>query len=200
MLPRATLFLLGAAACLLAPAAKAVPIVYQVNLSGAAEAPPNASPGTGSGLITIDTDTHLISYDITFAGLLGTTTAAHIHCCTASPGTGTAGVATTTPVFPGFPLGVSSGTFNATFDMSLPASWNAAFITANGGTPAGAEAAFAAGIAAGQAYFNIHSAVFPSGEIRDFLTPVPEPATLALLTVATLASIGLRRAARHRLA
>jgi outer membrane autotransporter protein len=37
------------------------------------------------------------------------------------------------------------------------------------GTPAGAETAFIAGVAANQSYLNIHSATFPGGEIRGFL-------------------------------
>jgi len=76
------------------------------------------------------------------------------------------------------------------FDMTLASSWNPAFITANGGTPAGAEAALVAGAAAGEAYLNIHSTVVPGGEIRGFLVPVPEPGTLSL-AVAGLAGIVL---------
>ena len=56
-----------------------------------------------------------------------------------------------------------------TFDLTLTASYNAPFVTANGGTAAGAEAALLAGIAAGKAYFNIHTTVVPGGEIRTFL-------------------------------
>jgi hypothetical protein len=33
----------------------------------------------------------------------------------------------------------------------------------------------------GRAYLNIHTSEFPGGEIRGFLEPVPEPATLLLL-------------------
>jgi hypothetical protein len=42
-------------------------------------------------------------------------------------------------------------------------------VTANGGTTAGAEAALLAGLEAGQAYLNIHTTMFPGGEIRGFL-------------------------------
>jgi hypothetical protein len=59
---------------------------------------------------------------------------------------------------------------NQTYDMTQAGSWNPAFITANGGTPAGAEAALIAGLAAGQAYLNIHTTNNPGGEIRGFLT------------------------------
>src|SRR5262249_42319686 len=95
-----------------------------------------------------------------------------IHCCTATPLTGTAIVATTTPTFPGFPLGVTSGSYSMSFDLTQSSSFNPAFITANGGTTASAEAALAAGLVAGEAYLNIHTAMFPNGEIRGFLVPL----------------------------
>lgn len=155
--------------------------VYTAGLSGAVEAPPNASPGTGTVLVDFDIDQHTLFIDVTFSGLLASTTAAHIHCCTAVPETGTAGVATQTPVFVEFPLGVTAGTYQHLFDTTDPASWNASFITANGGTTAGAEAALLAGLDAGTAYFNLHTQLFPSGEIRGFLQPVPEPATVVML-------------------
>ena len=56
-------------------------------------------------------------------------------------------------------------------------------MTANGGTPASAEAALMASIAAGTAYFNIHSTTFQGGEIRGFLTLVPSPGSAALAAV-----------------
>lgn len=68
-----------------------------------------------------------------------------------------------------------------TFDLTLASSWNPAFITANGGTTASAEAALFVGMIQGRAYLNIHSTQFPGGEIRGFLQPVPEPATILLL-------------------
>jgi hypothetical protein len=130
---------------------------------------------------------------VTFSGLLGDTTASHIHAATAIPGTGTAMVATTTPTFPGFPLGVTSGTYDQTFDMALASSYNPAFITANGGTVASAEAALAASLADGTAYLNIHTTVVPGGEIRGFLQVVPEPSGLILLGIGSLALTALGR-------
>jgi hypothetical protein len=136
-------------------------------LSGPNENPPNASSGTGRAFVTWNDVSHLMSIDATFSGLTGTTTAAHIHCCVAPPGS--AGVATTTPSFAGFPLGVTSGTFSNTLDMTQVSSYNPAFISANGGTAETAEAVLLAGLKAGQTYFNIHTSVFPGGEIRGFL-------------------------------
>jgi hypothetical protein len=130
---------------------------------------------------------------VDFSGLLGTTTASHIHCCTAVPDAGTAGVATTTPTFAGFPLGVTSGTYDALLDMTMSSSYNPAFISAEGGTPASAEAALFAGMAAGETYLNIHSSVVPGGEIRGFLSlDAPEPGTF-LWAGAALVALAVRR-------
>ncbi len=155
--------------------------IFTTTLSGAAEAPPNGSPGTGTATVELDVSTHTLVVDVTFSGLLGTTTATHIHCCTAVPGESTAGVASQTPTFVGFPTGVNAGTYHHVFDTTDPATWNQAFINANGGTTAGAEAALLAGLNAGTAYLNVHSTFAPGGEIRGFLQPVPEPATVAML-------------------
>jgi hypothetical protein len=161
-----------AAAILLAycGAAAATPLIYSGQLSGATESPPNASAGTGPAVVVYDATAHTLDVQVTFSGLTGTTTASHIHCCTTTPATGTAGVATQTPTFSGFPLGVTSGTYSMSFDLTSSASWNPSFITANGGTAATAEAAFAAGLASDRAYLNIHSSTAPGGEIRTFLT------------------------------
>ena len=151
---------------------------YQTTLTGPNESPANASPGTGTGEVTIDNVAHTMRVQAAFSGLTGTTTASHIHAATALPGTGTAGVATTTPTFTGFPLGVTSGIYDHTFDLTLASSYNPSFVTANGGTTAGAEAALLAAIAADKAYLNIHSTTFGGGEIRGFLLPFdPTPTT-----------------------
>jgi hypothetical protein len=160
-------------------------IVFNAFLSGGAESPPNASPATGSAFVSFDTVTHMMFVSATFSGLVGNTMAAHIHCCVPPPFTGTAGVATQTPSFPGFPLGVTAGSFSNTYDMTLASSYNTAFINANGGNVASAEAALIGGMVAGATYFNIHTTVFPGGEIRGFLS-VPEPSTVVFLGVGLL--------------
>ena len=173
--------------------AQATIIGYEAFLSGPNESPANASPGTGYATVFLDTMLNTMQVDISFSGLTGTTSASHIHGATAVAGTGTAGVATQTPTFTGFPLGVTSGSYSHLFDMTLTASYNPSYVTANGGTAASAEAALFAAIAAGKTYLNIHTSAFPGGEIRGFLTPVPEPSTLALLGLGGLALIRMAR-------
>ena len=123
------------------------------------------------------TDTQI---NVTFSGLSSNVTSAHIHCC-APLGTN-AGVATTVPAFPLFPLGVTSGTYSsAVFDLTQPLIYNTTpitgFVDMQGGL-AQAEAALITGIQAGQTYLNIHTSMFPGGEIRGQLfaaAAVPGP-------------------------
>lgn len=184
------------AALLLAQASFAATITYNVALSGPNESPANPSPGTGSGTVIFNDVTHMMDINVSFSGLTGTTTASHIHAATTTAGTGTSGVATTTPSFAGFPLGVTSGTFSSTLDLTLSSSYNPSYVTANGGTTATAEAALEAAALAGKAYFNIHTSTFGGGEIRGFLTATsatPEPGTVMLSAGALLALGALRR-------
>jgi hypothetical protein len=198
-------WMIGAlASMLLSSLAHGIPIVYTATLSGPAESPPNASPGTGLAIVTFDATANTLRVQITFSGLLAPTTASHIHAATAVPGTGTAGVATLLPAFPGFPLGVTSGSSDSTLDLTLSSSYNSAYITANGGTPATAKAALGTALAAGEAYLNIHTEPpngFAGGEIRGFLTTVPDnSATAPLLALALIAMLGFARYQRARAA
>jgi hypothetical protein len=156
-------------------------LTFVASLSGPAESPPNASPGTGFTTVTLNTIANTMRVQVSFSGLVAGTTASHIHAATPTPFAGTAGVATTTPTFAGFPLGVTSGTYDNTLDMTLASSYNPAFVTANGGTTASAQAALFSAIMQGTAYLNIHSTTFGGGEIRGFLVAAPEPATMLLL-------------------
>lgn len=189
------LCLVAVAAALFVGSASAQILVFDVVMSGPAESPPNASPGTGFGTITFNLAAHTLRVQATFSGLVGTTTASHIHAATATPGAGTAGVATQTPSFTGFPLGVTAGSYDNTFDLTQATSFNAAYITANGGTPTSAEAALVLASMQGRAYLNIHSSAFGGGEIRGFLVAVPEPGTYAagLAALSLLGTVAIRR-------
>ena len=106
-------------------------------------------------LVFLDPTANTLQVNEMFAGLNSGTTASHIHCC--QPLGTNAIVATTTPTFPGFPLGVTARVYmSSVFDLTMSSSYNPAFITANGKTVATAEAV-ERGNVAGQSYINIHT-------------------------------------------
>ena len=197
-----------AAALSVVPAAAAT-IPFSAILSPANEVPPTASTGSGTAILDLDVVAHTLRVQIAFSGLVPTapagspvgTTASHIHCCLTSPfATGVnAGVATTTPTFAGFPLGVLAGTYDNTLDLTSASSYNPAFVTSPlvGGSVANAEATLINGLLSGLTYLNVHTNAFPGGEIRGFVVQVPEPETYALL-LAGLAMIGIAMRKRRR--
>jgi len=159
---------------------------------------PEALGATGNGTLFMeyDEDGSTLSINATWAGLSGNTTTAHIHCCNAAALTGTSGVALATGgILPDFPLGIKAGNYTKTIDLKLTTSYGTAFLNNSGGTAAGAEARLISNLASGKAYFNIHSQTFTGGEIRAFVTVVPEPSTYALMALG-MAAVGV--AARRR--
>jgi len=155
----------------LASASHADILKYWAFLDGPSEFPPIPSNGIGYTRVTIDTTAGTYTINSQWTGLTGNTSNSHIHAATVTAFTGLASVASQSPTFPGFPSGVTAGTFNATYDLNLASSYNASFVTANGGTAASAKAAYLAAIAAGKAYHNVHSSFAGGGEIRGFLRP-----------------------------
>lgn len=173
--------------------AHATILTYSSTLNGLNESPPNGSPATGQTTVLIDDVTNIMTVNASFSNLTAPTTASHIHCCTLAPSTGTAGVATSLPTFPAFPLGVTSGSYTETFDLLNSATYNPGFVTNNGGSVGSARLAFLAGLSSGRAYLNIHTTAFPAGEIRGFLNQVPEPGSIALFGLGALGLAALRR-------
>jgi hypothetical protein len=177
----------------------AAPVYFRAFLDGPSEEPPNASPGVGYTIVGIDPVAHTLSVNVEFSGLIGNVTVSHIHVINGPGDANTSDtngpVATTTPTFPGFPAGVTSGNYANVFDTLLASTYRPGFLTDAGGTPQDAENALFAGIMEGRAYLNIHSNFAPGGEIRGFLAPVPEPATVGLTAAAFAGLLLLRRRA-----
>lgn len=179
------------------PAAAAMH-VFEAALRGASEAPPNASPGTGFATVTFDDVAQTMRVQTSFQDLTAGTTAAHIHVIPLGSVLDVGPVATTVPSFVGFPSGVTSGAFDSTLDVTSLAAYNPSFITGNGGTTALASAALLGGLQDRRAYFNIHTTAFPGGEIRGFLTAIPEPASWGLM-IAGFGLSGVALRLRRRL-
>lgn len=176
------------------PQASALVIVVTGTFSGANEVPAAPSAGTGTARVTFDDVAHTLRVEATFSGLTGTTTAAHIHG-PAAPGFN-ASVITQTPSFVGFPLGVTAGSMDMTYDLTAASSYNPSFITANGGSVVAAEAALGSILLNGTAYFNIHTTFRTGGEIRANLATVPDGGSVAGLfasAVGVVLFLGRRR-------
>jgi hypothetical protein len=172
--------------------AQAQPESNRAVMSGPAESPPNNSPGVS--ISTVEVNGMTLRVEVPFRDLVSPTLASHIHCCTASPLTGTAPIALP---FTDFPTGVTAGSYTKAFDLTSATVFEPTFLSGNGGNAAGARTALLNGIAANEAYVNIHTERFPAGEIRGFLVaaPVPEPSTWAMLGIGLA---GLSFMARRR--
>ena len=173
MVPRT----LVAVVLVVALAATAAGQDFSATLDGLQEAPPVVTTGTGTGTADFDPATNMLSVNLVFSDLIGTTTNSHIHCClTTDPTAGVALGFTAT-----FPMGVTSGNFVNSYDLLDPNVYTASFLNDfGGGTAAGARDAMLAGMRNGTAYFNIHTSFRGGGEIRGAITPEPSSLLLAL--------------------
>jgi len=127
-----------------------------------------ASPGTGTGIMTYDDVTNLLSWDISFSGLLAGTTVSHFHG----------------PALPGDPAGVQVA-------IPLGSAFGQTSGTLLGSAPI--TAAQEADLLANLWYINIHSSLYPNGEIRGQVEVVPLPAAVWLLGSGLLTVLGLAR-------
>lgn len=125
-----------------APAPSPTSEQYTATLNGSNEVPPNPSAATATGTVTVDTATRSMTASLTTAGIAGTM--AHIH-------EGPVGVSG--PII--FPLleasYAGSGTWSTTVTLT--------------------DAQLAT-LRAGNYYFNVHSVVYPNGEIRGQIKPM----------------------------
>jgi hypothetical protein len=117
---------------------------FSGNLSGTQEVPPNASVGTGRGFVILDAAESQITVLLNFTALSANATAGHIH--------GPAPIGTNAPII---------------FDLSPPP------VMAGAITPQtfAVTAQQVADLKAGLWYFNIHTSMFPGGEIRGQIAP-----------------------------
>ena len=145
-----------AALVLFAAAAPAATISLSTTLAGANEVPPNASPGFGGGTMTYDDVTNQLDWNITFSNLVAGATAAHFH--------GPAAPGTSASVQIPIPLGASSG-------------MTSGLLTGSATLTNAQETQLLSDLW----YVNIHSSVFPAGEIRGQAQVVPLPAAAWLL-------------------
>jgi hypothetical protein len=152
-----------------------------------------ARTGSGSLFLEYDEDGRTLLINASFSGLSGNTTQSHIHCCiTVTPIAGNTGIGLATQPannLQNFPLGVKGANYVQIIDLSLASNYSATFVTASGGTTLLAEQRLISNLASGRAYMNIHTQTFTGGEIRAFVTPVPEPGTYAMMALG-LGAIG----------
>jgi hypothetical protein len=125
---------------------------FSATLNGANEVPPTTSPATASAMYTINGTT--VNYTITYSGLSGPATAAHIHIGAAN----VAGkvVVPFTNSLPKPPA--ASGTFTGSFTETD--------IAPQTSPPVTTLVDLLGQIGAGNTYTNIHTTANPGGEIR----------------------------------
>jgi hypothetical protein len=147
-------------------------VLFTANMAGSNEVPPNASPAIGFATASLDLSTDFFVFNDSWSGLSAPATASHIHA-PAPPGSN-APVIIPFSSANGFIVGSTSGTVSYS------------------GTLTSAQVSE---LLDGMFYVNVHSSVFPGGEIRGQIlaTPVPEASTYALSGGALLLMLAYRR-------
>ena len=116
-------------------------VAFSAKLSGTSEVPANTSTGSGTLEASLDTQSNVLNWTVTYTGLTGAVKAGHFH--------GPAAAGANAGVALGFTGGVESpikGTATLT-------------------------AAQAADLLAGKWYVNLHTAANPGGEVRGQVAP-----------------------------
>jgi hypothetical protein len=145
---------------------------FEAKLVGFNETPSTFTPAQGTLKLNLNTKLQSATYTLTYSGLRGTVTQAHIHfakarvaggifvwLCQTATNPAPAAVAASTPTCP------QSGTVTGTI---TPASIIA---VAPQGIPAGDFDVLTDALSSGSAYSNVHSTQFPAGEIRGQIHP-----------------------------
>jgi hypothetical protein len=118
-------------------AASAATVNYSARLSGHSEVPKTTSKGTGKLDATFDTQTKAFNYTLTFDGLSGPATAAHIH----GPATRKENAGVVAPLGGKGPKSPVTGSVTLTDDQVKA-------------------------LRSAKLYVNVHTAANPAGEIR----------------------------------
>jgi hypothetical protein len=129
--------LAAAVSALFVSAASAATVTYTARLSGRAEVPRTDSKGKGKLDATFDTQTKALTYTLTFDGLTGPATVAHIH----GPANRKENAGVVVQLGDKNPTSPVSGTVTLTDDQ-------------------------AKALASSRLYVNVHTAAHPGGEIR----------------------------------
>lgn len=131
------------------------------------EVPTLSTPAMGTFRAHIDEKSQVIHYELSYSGLTGDVTQAHIHLGARGTNGGVMAFLCSASPFGSVPMCPPSGTVSGMImaaDVVGPGSQ---------GVPAGAFDALTAAIRAGAAYVNVHSSAFPGGEVRGQLGEIP---------------------------
>ncbi len=141
---RAVLALAGLGWVSAVTTAQAAPMSFSVPLTGAAQVPPVNTQGSGTAALTYDPSTRVLTWNVTYSGLSGPATMAHIH-------------------------GPAAAGKNAGVEVWLSRRGAGASSPITGQTTL--TSAQAQQLMAGDLYINVHTKAHPAGEIRGQVVP-----------------------------
>jgi hypothetical protein len=139
--------------------AQAATEVFSAKLLGDNEVPPNNTAGTATFQMQIDTSTTTITFTLTFSGLSGAPSVAHLHFAPTNVAGGVMIFLCGGGGQPSCPA-ATSGTISGTITTA-----NVVGPTAQGIAAGDLTSALEA-VGEGLSYANMHTANFPAGEIR----------------------------------